>query len=404
MRLLVATDQWFPDVRGGVARVATETAHRLAARGHAVTVLAPRVKGEAEQLTDGNLTLLRLLDRHGLPQTLTDFVETWRLGRHLPRDGFDVAVAHQSTTAAGLAWSGVDAPLMLVFHASAVRENRFVRSVAVTRSARLRLGALEVPLTMLERFAVRRATGVVVLSDFSRRILLEDHPEVTERLLRVSGGVDVSTFSPGDGVDGARRRLGLRLDLRVLFTLRRLEPRMGLETLIRAFALLDENAELVLGGTGSLATALQRLARELGLDSRVHLVGRLTEIELAEWYRAADLFVLPTAAYEGFGMVTVEALASGTPVVGTPVGATPELLRPLDPRLLARRCDAPALAETIRSALLLARGELRARARRYAEDSFSWETVTAGWEEATWRVASRNLASPAATIRRPPDD
>ena len=80
----------------------------------------------------------------------------------------------------------------------------------------------------------------------------------------------------------------------------------------------------------------------------------MEESELRDWYRAADLVVLPTVAYEGFGMVTAEALATGTPVVGTPVGATPELLEPLDPRLVAAGSDPDALAAAIRNAFTFA--------------------------------------------------
>jgi glycosyltransferase involved in cell wall biosynthesis len=81
-------------------------------------------------------------------------------------------------------------------------------------------------------------------------------------------------------------------------------------------------------------------------------------------------------------MVTVEALASGTPVVGTSAGATPELLGPLDPRLLARGSGAAALAPAIREALAVIDDEFRARCRDYALARFAWDRVIAGWEDA----------------------
>ncbi len=75
----------------------------------------------------------------------------------------------------------------------------------------------------------------------------------------------------------------------------------------------------------------------LGLGDAVTLTGRIDDNALVRHYQAADLFALPTQAYEGFGMVTLEALACGTPVVGTPVGATPEIpVAPLDPALVSR--------------------------------------------------------------------
>jgi glycosyltransferase involved in cell wall biosynthesis len=111
-------------------------------------------------------------------------------------------------------------------------------------------------------------------------------------------------------------------------------------------------------------------------------VGRVSEDELRDWYRAADLFVLPTVAYEGFGMVTLEALASGTPVVGTKAGATPELLEPLEPRLVAEGSDPESLALAIGEALTFSDDDLRRRSREYAVARFDWERVTRVWEEA----------------------
>ena len=69
---------------------------------------------------------------------------------------------------------------------------------------------------------------------------------------------------------------------------------------------------------------------QLGLDKHVTFLGFVPDADLPRYYQAADVFVLPTRELEGFGLVTAEALACGTPVLGTPVGATPELLEPLD--------------------------------------------------------------------------
>jgi glycosyltransferase involved in cell wall biosynthesis len=141
-----------------------------------------------------------------------------------------------------------------------------------------------------------------------------------------------------------------------------------------------------------LAPALRKFTRELGLAERVHFIGLVSESELVDWYRAADLFVLPTVAYEGFGLVTGEALACGTAVVGTPVGATPELLTPLDSRLVARTSDQEDLADTIGAALAFADFDLRARSRRYACDHFSWENAIDAWEEALVEASKQESA------------
>jgi peptidoglycan/xylan/chitin deacetylase (PgdA/CDA1 family) len=119
----------------------------------------------------------------------------------------------------------------------------------------------------------------------------------------------------------------------------------------------------------------------------VQLLGRVPDDELIARLGDADLFVLPTVAYEGFGMATVEALATGTPVVGTPAGATPEVLGPLDERLLAEAATPEGIAAAIRRGLELLSPELRERCRAYAVARFSWEAALPAWEAELERAA-----------------
>jgi glycosyltransferase involved in cell wall biosynthesis len=170
---------------------------------------------------------------------------------------------------------------------------------------------------------------------------------------------------------------------------------MGLENLLHAGRMLGDIPDLriaIAGSGGGLD--LDALRDRLSLRDRVDLLGRLSEEDLARWYVAADLVVLPTVAYEGFGLVTAEALASGTPVVGTPVGATPELLGPLESSLVSRGSQPAALADAIRTGLRLATPAFRTRCREYAVERFSWETVMPSWER---------VLEDAAALRRVPN-
>jgi glycosyltransferase involved in cell wall biosynthesis len=374
MRILVATGQWFPDVMGGVARVATDTSRRLAQRGHEVTVIAPSAEGRPTVEREGSLTLVRALDRGALPETFADLYRARRYAHST--HAFDVAVAHHVTLAAGLTGAEPPFPVTLAYHAPAASEFRYFRSHLPWGPRRLAWYALEPALRAIERRAIRRADGIFCFSRFTSSLLAAEHPGVEPKRRLLPLGIDLRVFTPS-GRSESRRRLHVADDKRLLLTVRRFEPRMGLEQLLDAVRRLDRSdVSLTIVGTGMLEERLRRAA-----PPSTRFVGAVSDEVLHDWYRAADLFVLPTVAYEGFGLVTAEALACGTPVVGTPVGATPELLRPLDPNLVADAADAPALAKAISAALEL-NNEIRARCRAYAEGRFDWERALDDWEAA----------------------
>jgi glycosyltransferase involved in cell wall biosynthesis len=153
---------------------------------------------------------------------------------------------------------------------------------------------LEGPLRRQTEKAVEHAAAVLVLSEFSRGILGETSQRAARDAVRVGGAVDTDLFTP-DGRQEARANLGLSPSDRVVLTVRRVEPRMGLENLVEAARLLADVPALrvVVAGSGD-TKELERLRQELDLESRVELVGRLRDDELRAWHRAADLFVLPT--------------------------------------------------------------------------------------------------------------
>jgi glycosyltransferase involved in cell wall biosynthesis len=171
---------------------------------------------------------------------------------------------------------------------------------------------------------------------------------------------------------------------------------MGIETLLAA--LVDLNKErryfCAIGGSGPLRSYLEERASRLGVCSHVRFVGHIPEHHLPLYYQAADLFVLPTLTHEGFGLVTVEALACGTPVAATPAGATPEILAPLDNRLLAEDTGAEALATAIARSIRLAENDaFRTRCRAHAEEHYSWRKHIGHLEKEVYRLDGRTQPS-----------
>jgi 2-polyprenyl-3-methyl-5-hydroxy-6-metoxy-1,4-benzoquinol methylase len=163
--------------------------------------------------------------------------------------------------------------------------------------------------------------------------------------------------------------------------------------------------QLLIGGAGSLGASLQALVTARGLDRHVRFLGFVPDAELPRHYQAADAFVLPTRELEGFGLVTVEALACDTPVLGTRVGATPELLEPLDPALLFGETTAPAMATELAAFLERQRRDpagaarLRAACRTHAETRYAWPCAVERLEQVLEGLTHRRAAPRAALSR-----
>jgi glycosyltransferase involved in cell wall biosynthesis len=275
--------------------------------------------------------------------------------------------------------------MVYVFQASGLLEARFRRAGGTSPADRLRSFVVDPMLSRLERDAAASAARIVVMSHYSRAILVQGQPTAAPRASIVWGGVDTAEFSPSSDRRALRSKLGISAGQTVLITVRRLVSRMGIDVLLAAVSQLrkdDPSIRLVILGDGELRPSLEAKRDALQLASHVDFMGRVSESDLKSWYQAADLFILPTVAYEGFGMVTAEALASGTPVVGTRVGATSELLEPLDPGLLATAPSASGLVTAINGVLERIGPELRAECRTYAAQHLSWGSALDRWEAA----------------------
>ena len=383
LRILTVADVLPLPVRGGAERVLWECARGLAARGHRVTVLG-RGATDARPTAQDGVTIRPMPAPRGsalafIPRAI---LAARRMARAEVARGVDVLHLHQPVSGYGVLGSGIAAhrPSVYTFHSSAPAEYRMRRGMTKLHRGGPagRLGAAV--LAALERACVRRATRVHVLSAYSARALRDLYGVGGDRVVQIPGGVDLERFRPADQAT-ARAAAGLAPAAPLVVTIRNLEARMGLESLLRAMALSGPDvhgARLVIGGDGSRRAALEALALELGVADRVTFLGYVRDEDLPRCYQAADLFALPTAALEGFGLVTVEALACGTPVLATPVGATPELLVPLDARLLTRDASAEAIGDGLRDfAARMTKDPdgieaLRHACRRHAEARYGW--------------------------------
>lgn len=217
-------------------------------------------------------------------------------------------------------------------------------------------GAPWVPVAikrMIERVVYGRAARFIVLSQ-AYADLLHEVFNVDPALIRVTpGGVDITRFRAGASRPEARRALGLSEDRPIVVAARRLVRAKGLENLIDAITLAQRRVpdiQLLIAGNGPLEAVLKRRVAERGLESAVRFMGFVDDA-LPTLFRAADLTVVPTLAYEGFGLVVIESLAVGTPALVTPVSGLPNTVQDLDPGLVLEGTDSESLARGICDAL-----------------------------------------------------
>lgn len=206
---------------------------------------------------------------------------------------------------------------------------------------------------LVERLVYRRAAEIVTLSAAFRRLLVERYGISPWHIHVIPPGVDLTHFKPGDWAM-ARQGLNLPCDAWIAVVVRRLVSRMGVDVLLRAWAQLRPRSVspiLLVVGTGPERARLEALTTELGIEDTVRFLGSLGDEALVDCYRAADISIVPSLALEGFGLVVLEALASGTPVVGTDAGGLPEVLAGLDKGLIVRAGDRDALARRLLGAI-----------------------------------------------------
>lgn len=228
----------------------------------------------------------------------------------------------------------------------------------------------------IERKAYGLADALIVLSETFRDILHRDYGVPLSRIHVIPGAADVRKFRPAADRELARSRLGVEGRTTVL-TVRRLVHRMGLLQLVDAWREVAREAPdalLLIGGKGPLKEELERRIAAYGLEDSVRLLGYIPEPELPLYYQAADLFVVPTQALEGFGLITVEAMAAGLPVAATPVGGSREILQRFRPELLFRGTGSGDIAEGIVRALRdRGRWPTADECRAHVLEHYTWE-------------------------------
>ncbi len=232
----------------------------------------------------------------------------------------------------------------------------------------------------LENICYQRSQHFIVLSDAFKQILHRQYNVPLEKIHVIPAGVDLIKFNVSLSKSQSRSHLGWHPDRPIMLVVRRLARRMGLENLITAMKEVTQHqpdALLLIAGKGQLAEELELQIRELGLEKNVKLLGFISDADLPIAYRAADFSIVPTVALEGFGLIVTESLASGTPVLGTPIGGIPEILNPLSPNLVFEGTEPHHLSTNIIEVLNGTRGLPTSQdCQSYAQKNYNWKSIS----------------------------
>ncbi len=213
------------------------------------------------------------------------------------------------------------------------------------------------PFRFVERGLARAADRIVTITDALRSFTVDRVGVPAAKVETIHYGLDDLPEAWGENPPDDVPR-----SVRVLLAVSRLTPQKGIDVAVRALPATPDDTVLVVLGDGPERARLEELARELGVERRVFLLGRVPDV--AAWLERATLYVHP-ARWEGFGLAVLEAMLAGLPVVASNVSSLPELVVDRETGYLVRPDDAAALALGIASALdrpeLGAAGQDRAR-------------------------------------------
>ena len=274
------------------------------------------------------------------------------------------------------AWGGT--PIVHMFHTLGEMKNRIARTDA-EREGEYRIQG--------EKQVLRRADRVIVATIAELTQLRFLYKATASKMVVIPPGVDVSHFYPIPA-DEAKMYVGLKPEDRMVLYVGRIEPLKGLDTLIQAMSglQLQEKRRVhlaIIGGDPAASpremsdemARLQKLCDDLSVGQTVVFLGKRDQDKLPYYYSAAELVVMPSH-YESFGMVALEAMACGTPVIASEVGGLAYLVRDGETGFTIPDQEPEMLCEKI--SWLLNDNDLHARmsqrAVEYAQD-YAWEKI-----------------------------
>jgi len=372
---------------GGMSVYIRELAMELGKQGHLVDIYTRQNHATGEQCVpvSRNVSLIHIeagtsgyIDKLALYPHLAEFFQQMERFRMRENRRYDIVHSNYWLSGKVGAWAQMHwhVPHFVLFHTLGAIKNMFP------------IGSPEPALRIATEKTVAKTCSVILAeTERERRQLTDLYDADLDKIKVIPCGVNFDRFRPLDWSQ-ARGRLGIPANERILLYVGRLDPLKGVDRLITALSFLDHQQNLrllIVGGDGSETAefrSLQELTQNLGLENSVTFTGRVDHNDLPHYYSAADMLVLPSHT-ESFGLVGLEALACGTPVISTRVGAMDQIIRSNENGFLVNSADPRSLAEGIELFMPQVRDGFLSRAQiRNSIIEYSWEKVASAMADA----------------------
>lgn len=364
---------------GGMSIYVRELARWLGRAGHRVDIFTSAGEGPEQTTLYPNVRLMTVgqgrfahIAKEQLPNHLPQLYHSVEQYRQKLEVTYDIIHSHYwiSGVVGAMAQSQWQCPHLMMFHTLGAAKNRTRSS---EHESALRLDH--------EQSLVVAADHIIVPTQLERDHLVSLYHAHPAKISVIPCGVNLELFHPGNR-QAARQQLGLAPQDEVVLYVGRFAPLKGVDTLIQAAARMQPTYPhlkwLVVGGDDPDDTAtcnLAALVERLNLQQVVHFQGRIAQHRLPLYYRAADMLALPSH-YESFGLVVLEALACGTPVVATPVGAAADLVQQGVNGTLIAAPEPQALAEGVSRILALPPDQRPTPQQVHASvQTYGWEGI-----------------------------
>jgi glycosyltransferase involved in cell wall biosynthesis len=348
MKILIASDLHYPTING-VATFARNLAHGLAEHGHEVMVIAPSQTGKRSKEVDGNHVIVRTVS------VIFPFYQNFRISLNPAREvrkviqDFDPDVIHiqmllgigQATMRYG---NKMGIPIVSTNHAMPENLMDNLRLLApFSRPINYTISAYG------SRFHSK--ADFVTMPTQSAIDMFKAGDRITVPMAPVSNGIDLRRFMVGEAPAELYKKYKLPQDKPIITYIGRLDAEKHLPVLMKAFRrVLNEAPEthMLVVGDGTESSNLKVLARELGIIDCITFTGKVSDEELVQLHHVGTVFCMPSPA-ELQSIATLEAMASGQPIVAVDAGALKELCQDGVNGVLCKQDDDEAVAEGLLS-------------------------------------------------------